>query len=68
MVKVRTRSEFRCSAQLAPGDSRLWSRKQSLEQTRGKVRGFKNAGIKVDIMKEFRLRDVFLGENGGNEI
>ena len=41
---------------------------QSLEQTRGKARGFKIAGIKVDIMKEFRLRDVFLGENGGNEI
>lgn len=40
---------------------------QTLEQG-GKVRGFKNAGAKVDIMKELRLRNVFVGENGGNEM
>ena len=33
-----------------------------------KVRIFKNAGAKVDIMKEFRMRSVFLGENGANEM
>ena len=41
---------------------------QTLEQGTGKARGFKNAGVKVDIMKEFRLRNVFVGENGENEM
>lgn len=41
---------------------------QSLEQGGAKVRGFKNAGAKVDIMKEFRMRNVFLEDNGGNEM
>lgn len=41
---------------------------QTLEQGIGKARGFKNAGVKVDIMKEFRLRNVFVGENGENEM
>ena len=41
---------------------------QSLELGGEKVRGFKNAGAKVDIMKEFRMRNVFLGDNGGNEM
>ena len=38
------------------------------EQGGAKVRIFKNAGAKVDIMKEFRMRSVFLGENGANEM
>lgn len=41
---------------------------QALNQGATKVRGFRNAGAKVDIMKEFRLRDVFLGDNTGNEM
>ena len=41
---------------------------QALEQGDSKVRGFKSAGAKVDIMKEFRLRNVFLGDGNKNEM